>query len=94
MPSPVNRARRNKAFNRGYERPQLFNPYKNPVLGGLWKRGREARLKKTGGVMPAAPVKREHRTPKQAQRNQHSRPQPGRDQSARPPTGRARRDGW
>lgn len=79
MPSPVNRARRKKAFNRGYERPQVFNPYKNVILSELWKRGREARLKKTGGVLPPPPVKRERRL---------------RDQAVKPQTMRPRRDRW
>jgi hypothetical protein len=61
MPSPVNRHRRKKAFMRGYDRPQTFNPYKNPVLDSLWKRGKEARLKKTGGIMPPPPQKKERR---------------------------------
>jgi hypothetical protein len=55
MPSSVHRQ---KAFLRGYERPQLFNPYRNPILNNLWKRGREAKLKKTGGVLPPLPFKR------------------------------------
>jgi hypothetical protein len=83
MPSPVNRSRRTKAFNRGYERPQLFNPYKNAVLNELWRRGREARLKKTGGVLPPPPARAERRSF-------------GRNQSpaARPQANRARRDRW
>ena len=61
MPSPVNRHRRKKAFSRGYDRPQSFNPYKNAVLDSLWKRGKEARLKKTGGIMPPLPQKKQRR---------------------------------
>jgi hypothetical protein len=81
MSSPVNRSRRVKAFARGYERPQLFNPYKNPVLDSLWKRGKEARLKKTGGVLPAPPMKRAHRIT-------------DRVQNTRPQVNRARNDRW
>jgi hypothetical protein len=61
MGSSVNRQRRKKAFSRGYDRPQTLNPYKNPVLDALWKRGKEARLKKTGGVMPLPPQRKESR---------------------------------
>ena len=52
MASPVNRRRRRKAFQRGYDRPQGANPYRNAVLAKLWTTGRERRLAKTGGVMP------------------------------------------
>jgi hypothetical protein len=78
MPSPVNRARRKKAFTRGYERPQVFDPYRNPILDELWKRGREARLKKTGGVLPPPPQKCERHSIDQGR---NSRSQPSRQQS-------------
>ena len=55
MASPVNRTRRRKAFRRGYDRPQGMNPYRNAVLAKLWATGRERRLAKVGGVMPAVP---------------------------------------
>ena len=86
MPSSVNRYRRKKAFMRGYERPQTFNPYKNPILDALWKRGKEERLKKTGGVMPPPPQKkvrrpmRGHNSPNRGgggQRPGGQRPDPG-----------------
>src|SRR4051812_22884759 len=62
MASPVNRTRRRKAFQRGNDRPQGSNPYRNVVLADLWKRGRERRLLATGGVMPLPP-RREDKPP-------------------------------
>jgi len=55
MASPVNRRRRVKAFERGFQRPQGLNPYRNAVLAKLWDAGRASRLAKTGGVMPTFP---------------------------------------
>jgi hypothetical protein len=55
MASPVNRRRRKKAFERGFNRPQGMNPYRNAVLARLWGVAKEKRLAKTGGVMPAVP---------------------------------------
>jgi hypothetical protein len=77
MASPVNRRRRRKAFQRGYDRPQGTNPYRNAVLARLWTTGRERRLAKTGGVMPVPPRPPEPKRPKP----------PGPDRR-RPPRGR------
>jgi hypothetical protein len=76
MASPVNRRRRVTAFERGFNRPQGLNPYRNAVLVKLWDSGKTKRLAKTGGLMPTLQSPSEMRKPTVV------RTRPGRGQRA------------